>query len=59
MRATDDLCGIYILICIPLLTINMSKLSVKSKLDDYQARKNKGERLNQDQLVCAVYSIQF
>uniref|UniRef100_A0A8C1CNN7 Cell cycle associated protein 1a n=1 Tax=Cyprinus carpio carpio TaxID=630221 RepID=A0A8C1CNN7_CYPCA len=28
----------------------MSKLSVKSKLDDYQTRKNKGERLNQDQL---------
>lgn len=28
---------------------NMEKK--KSKLDDYQARKNKGERLNQDQLV--------
>ncbi|XP_054900996.1 caprin-1-like, partial [Poeciliopsis prolifica] len=27
---------------------NMEKK--KSKLDDYQARKNKGERLNQDQL---------
>lgn len=23
----------------------------QSKLDDYQAKKNKGERLNQDQLV--------
>lgn len=26
-------------------------LSIQSKLDDYQAKKNKGERLNQDQLV--------
>uniref|UniRef100_A0A671SSU9 Caprin-1-like n=1 Tax=Sinocyclocheilus anshuiensis TaxID=1608454 RepID=A0A671SSU9_9TELE len=35
---------------------NMEKK--KSKLDDYQTRKNKGECLNQDQLVCALYSIQ-
>lgn len=26
-------------------------VALQSKLDDYQAKKNKGERLNQDQLV--------
>lgn len=27
----------------------------QSKLDDYQVRKNSGERLNQDQLVCTLH----
>lgn len=30
---------------------SMLKSLLQSKLDDYQAKKNKGERLNQDQLV--------
>ena len=37
----------------PHCTINNTLLQCfpQSKLDDYQAKKNKGERLNQDQLV--------
>lgn len=32
--------------------MNIINFSVKSKLNDYQTRKDKGEHLNQDQLVC-------
>lgn len=40
----------FVLTC---LEMNVSFLTtfLQSKLDDYQAKKNKGERLNQDQLV--------
>lgn len=31
----------------------------QSKLDDYQVRKNKGERLNQDQLVGTLKPLSF
>lgn len=43
--------GIHALDFILTSLFNDCNICFQSKLDDYQARKNKGERLNQDQLV--------
>lgn len=37
-----------------LLTVLCFPFSIQGKLDDYQAKKNKGDRLNQDQLVSSM-----
>lgn len=51
LRSTSEFLFFLFLFLISFLAICAFLMIAQSKLDDYQTKKNKGERLNQDQLV--------